>query len=449
MNKIAFCTSNFFVRVVFAFAVLSLSLSASAQNITGTVTNGTNKKPAAGVDVTLISLGQGMTEAGSTKTDAQGKYSLALDNSGGPHLIRATYQGTNYFKMVPPGFSSGDVEVYESAKKVEGITGNVNIIRMQADNNTLQFMELFAIRNTSNPPRTLAGDTTFDFVLPDGAVIDEADAASPNGQPIQTQPVPLKQKGHYGFPFALKPGETRFQVAYHVPYAGQADVAPKLTLPFDHFVVMTPPSMKTEFKNASLFSPMNDQGGANVQVTNSIRAGEDVSFKVSGTGAMPDTQNAQDQGGGQGDMTANQNATVQRVGPGGGLGRPIDNPDVLSGYRWPLLGVLLIILFGVSYLALSRTAAPVAVTAEGTTVSVPQIPVTAKLASSKPVQPQSAPAATAVGSANALLHAMKEELFALEIERQQGQISQEEYEEQKAALDQTLKRALARAGKNA
>lgn len=42
---------------------------------------------------------------------------------------------------------------------------------------------------------------------------------------------------------------------------------------------------------------------------------------------------------------------------------------------------------------------------------------------------------------------MKEELFQLEIERQQGQISAAEYEQQKAALDQTLKRALARAGK--
>lgn len=444
MKRIRFGTSDAVLRVICVSVVLLFAVSAFAQNITGTITNGTNKKPATGVDVTLISLGQGMTEAGSTKTDAQGKYSLALDNSGGPHLIRATYQGTNYFKMVPPGFSTGDVEVYEAAKKVEGITGNVNIIRMQADNNTLQCMELFAIRNTSNPPRTLTGDSTFEFVLPDGAVIDEADAASPNGQPIQTQPVPLKQKGHYGFAFALKPGETRFQVAYHMPYAGQADVAPKLTLPFDHFVVMTPTSMKTEFKNPSLFSSMNEQGGgANVQVTNSVRAGEDVSFKVSGTGAMPDTQNAQDQGGAQGDMTANQNATVQRVGPGGGLGRPIDNPDVLSGYRWPLLGVMLVVLFGVSYLTLSRTSAPAAVTAGRGAMPVPPTPVSTKIASAQAAQPQATP-----DSSNALLQAMKEELFALEIERQQGQISQKEYEEQKTALDQTLKRALARAGKN-
>ncbi len=43
-----------------------------------------------------------------------------------------------------------------------------------------------------------------------------------------------------------------------------------------------------------------------------------------------------------------------------------------------------------------------------------------------------------------LLEAMKEELFQLEIDRQQGKISPEEYAKAKAALDETIKRALAR-----
>ena len=39
---------------------------------------------------------------------------------------------------------------------------------------------------------------------------------------------------------------------------------------------------------------------------------------------------------------------------------------------------------------------------------------------------------------------MKEELFQLEIDRQQGKVSPEEYTKAKAALDETIKRALAR-----
>ena len=55
-----------------SYLVLALASFAAAQNITGTVTNGTTGKPAAGDEVTLLSLSQGMQEIGSTKTDAQG-----------------------------------------------------------------------------------------------------------------------------------------------------------------------------------------------------------------------------------------------------------------------------------------------------------------------------------------------------------------------------------------
>jgi hypothetical protein len=43
-----------------------------------------------------------------------------------------------------------------------------------------------------------------------------------------------------------------------------------------------------------------------------------------------------------------------------------------------------------------------------------------------------------------LLEGLKEELFQLEVERNQGKISQQEYEKAKSALDQTLDRALKR-----
>jgi hypothetical protein len=43
-----------------------------------------------------------------------------------------------------------------------------------------------------------------------------------------------------------------------------------------------------------------------------------------------------------------------------------------------------------------------------------------------------------------LLEALKEELFQLEVERKQGKVSAGEYDKAKAALDQTLERALKR-----
>jgi hypothetical protein len=43
-----------------------------------------------------------------------------------------------------------------------------------------------------------------------------------------------------------------------------------------------------------------------------------------------------------------------------------------------------------------------------------------------------------------LLEGLKEELFQLEVERKQGKITPAEYDKAKAALDQTLERALKR-----
>jgi len=43
-----------------------------------------------------------------------------------------------------------------------------------------------------------------------------------------------------------------------------------------------------------------------------------------------------------------------------------------------------------------------------------------------------------------LLEALKEEIFQLEVDRKLGRVSAEEYEKAKAALDQTLERAIKR-----
>ena len=115
-------------RIAVFAALFALSAVAAAQTLTGTVTNGTTTKPAAHDDVVLIDLMQGMNEAARTKTDAAGRFTLNV-GSQGPHLVRVNHQGVNYFRMAPPGTTSVEVQVYDAAKKVEGITGTVNVTR--------------------------------------------------------------------------------------------------------------------------------------------------------------------------------------------------------------------------------------------------------------------------------------------------------------------------------
>jgi hypothetical protein len=419
------------LRTVLALSLVTFAIAASAQTITGTVTNGTTGKPAAGDEVTLLSLSQGMQEVGSTKTDAQGKFTLkAPADQQTPHMVRVTHGEVNYFPRggpLMPGKTTAEITVYDAAKKVDGLQQMVEVDRIQADGSQLQVIALFAVQNDSKPPQTLMSDRTFEFVLPEGATIDSGLARGPGGQPINNQPSSAGAKNHYAFDFPIKPGETQFQISYHLPYSGNASFSPKPLTEVQHFVVMTAPGIKFTPKNPQRFQAMPDQPG--VMVATDAKAGEDLSFSVSGTGQFqPEGQQAAAAGGAQGggDMGGGGGGRDSR--PGGGLGAPIDSNDPLYEYRAVILGVFaLVLVMGGFYVVGKSNSSRTVATA--TTAG----DVTAPVAYTPPADRSSK-----------LLDAMKDELFHLELDRQQGKITPTEYEKAKAALDETIKRALAR-----
>src|SRR5207302_1906120 len=189
-----------------------LAVCAYASSLTGTVKNGTTNKPVSGDDVVLLKLAQGMEEAGRTKTDSKGNFTLTLDDAGSPHLVRVIHQGVTYHRMAPPGSTSVEVEVFDVAKHLDGISVTADVMRFQAQGNELQGIRLFAVNNNSAPPRTQMNDQNFEFYLPEGATIDTGMAKTAGGQPINADPVPQKEKNRYAMMFPLRPGETQFQV---------------------------------------------------------------------------------------------------------------------------------------------------------------------------------------------------------------------------------------------
>jgi hypothetical protein len=411
-----------------------LLASASAQTLTGTVMNGTTKKPAGGDDVVLLSLGQGMEESGRTQTDAKGNFSVKLDNATSPHLVRVIHQGVTYHRMAPPGTTSVEVQVYDVSKKVEGISVTADVMRFQAQGSELQGIRLFAVNNASDPPRTQMSDQSFEFYLPDGAQVDQSMAMTAGGQPINSAPVPQKQKNRYAFLFPLRPGETQFQVSYHMPYSGEASFDPKTLYGAQHFVVVLPKTMQFSPGPGATFQSMQDprQSDSVVQVASNTTAGQPLAFKISGTGTMSEATDETQGGGGSpvGGAQTSGAATGRDSRPGGGLGPPIDAPDPLEKYRWYILGgFALVLAAGAIYIA-SRSK----------TAAVPDFgPTDAELA-----EPPRAPKSKPADRTALLLDALKEEIFQLEVEHKQGRISQQEYEKAKAALDQTLERAVKR-----
>lgn len=451
-------SSHLFVRypashrrgLIFAIALLALAPAALAATITGTVTNGTINKPSAGDDVVLISLEQRMQEAARTKTDARGHYSLDLpssDGAGGMHLIRVDHQKASYFQPAPPNTSHVDVEVYDVAATVPGITTEADVMRVETDPQGLKVTQSYFIKNDSHPPKTQFSAHSYDIYLPPEAKIEGAAAMGPGGMPVASSPAPAGEKGHYTYLFPLRPGETQFQVSYRLPYSGNMTFAPKTANGADNVVVMLPKSMSFKAAPGTQYQAISDELNAQTFVARNVSAGQPLGFAISGSGALPRDVQAQGSGNQPGAQPGNPQAnsapdSAQDTRPGGGLGAPIDTPDPLDKYKWWILsGIGLLLAIGAAFFLRK----PVAVSGASS------VPVDAGLGATMGlgIPAGAAPPATvaygAVPAANAtVLTALKEELFTLETERLEGKLSEAEYAAQKQALEVVLRRALSR-----
>jgi hypothetical protein len=427
--------------------VAALSGFALADSITGIVTNKTTNKPSGGDDVVLIRLAQGMQEAARTKTDAKGHFTLEIPNGdSGMHLVRVTHDKANYFRPAPPGTQSVEVEVFNAAAKVKGVSSEADVMRIQTDESgkALRIIENFFVKNESNPPLTQFSDRPFEFYLPEGAVVEGSAALAPGGMPVQASPVPLGDANHYAFIFPIRPGETRFQISYRLPYGGSLKFAPRVMMPTDTVAVMMPKSMTFKPGPGAPYAPVTEETTAQTYVARGVQPSQALDFMVSGTGQMPrDTGAAAGAAGGDGSgqaATGGSAAPASDTRPGGGLGTPLDpegNNDPWAKYKWWILGGLgLAMAVGAGIMLKNGPAQAVAASGAGGFAAGPV---------------GMGPVGTGPFNAgpDSLLAAMKEELFALETDRLQGRLSETEYLEQKAALEVVLRRALLRGERGA
>jgi hypothetical protein len=442
------------LTVIFSLTLASIS---NAQTLSGTVTNGTTNKLAVGDEVILINLTTKMEIAANTKVDSAGKFSFKLAGGVGPHLIRVVHQGVTYHQIAPPGVSVVDVKVYDVATKVTGLGMTADVIRFQADNGTLQAVRLFVVNNASAPAVTQMNDHNFEFYLPAGAKVEQVQARAPNGQPISAEAVPQAEKNRYAIAFPLRPGETQFQLEFTVPYSGEMKIDLKPLYPAEHFVVIVPKSMQFTAANPPSFESVKDptQGDNTMEVAQQTKPGQALGFTLKGNGVIAepptDVASGPAQQQNQQDIQAPESSPEQGQGqaqeqgqgrdnrPGGGLGVPIDAPDALQKYRWPILGGFALLLAIGGWVVTKRQPAT------STTATAAKTGAASEYAAA--LRPASIPT-TAVPAPKSLmlLEALKEELFQLEVERKQDKITPEDYEKARAALDLTLDRALKRQG---
>ncbi len=422
-------TARFLPPVAFLLAQPLLA----AGSISGIVTDRTNGNVAAGDTVALISFSQGMQVAAETKADANGHYSFPTSDDG-QHLIRVTHQKATYFQPVPPGAHTVDVDVYDVAASVDGVVTEADVLSMQTlPGGELQVTDDFFVRNGSEPPRTQFSNQAYEFFLPEGAKLQGAAAMAPGGRPVESTPTPLPGTGHYAFVFPVRPGSTRFQVVYTIPYAGKSfGWTQRESLTTENLVVLLPKSMHfmpggTEWQTV----PANPE--AQTFVRKGVAPGIEVSFKLAGEGQLPrDSQSAggntpgTGSSGAAGNTVATQQSMAADTRPGGGLGPPVDTPDPLYKYKGWLLGGLGVLLLGGAGWLLRGKAVP---------VEIPRATPPVALPGAVPVMTE---------ESRALRPALERAMLALEREHALGAVGEHEYTESRSGLQKALHRALAR-----
>ena len=237
---------------------------AAAQNITGTVTNGTTGKLAAGDQVELLSLSAGHAGDRRCEERCAGAFPRfpRLGDPQVPHMVRVTHEDVSYFPEggpLTPGSTTADLTVYDSAKKVDGLSQTVEsvppLLHAAFSSIMRHFMRspmvaaaTYRSQRQGHLRSCAAGERR-------GRVGAGARSRRPADRDcdepgFRERPIPLD--------LSAAPGETQFQIAFHMPYSGEASDAPKPLRDVQHFVVMTPKSMSFEAKNTQSFQQMQD-----------------------------------------------------------------------------------------------------------------------------------------------------------------------------------------------
>lgn len=208
-----------------------LSLATAFAAVDGTVNNRTTGKPQPGAMVLLFKLGQAGPEMlASAKSDAQGRFSIPRTAEGGPHLIEVAYGGVTYNSMLPPGTPTTNlqVDVFDSSRKPGKARVTQHMVVLEPAGQQLNVSETFFFANDGNLTWHDPANGTLRFLTPAAAKDLKVMALAPQGMPVERAAEPAGPPGVYKLNFAIKPGETRFDATYWVPFTVPGSFSGKL-----------------------------------------------------------------------------------------------------------------------------------------------------------------------------------------------------------------------------
>lgn len=447
-----------------------LAVPSVAGTITGTVRNGTTNEPASGVQITLIRLQGVMQEAANTKTDAQGRYSLSDPTLGqAPMLLRATYKGVTYFQPATPGKTTADMQVYEHTEKPSAFAVADRAIILQPTSSGLTVGEIYDIQNNTQPPQAYYRENgSFEFSVPKGAQVGDVSASDSSQMPVRQATID-KGKNLEAIDFPFRPGESGVRISYTLPYSNDhANL--QFTSPYaaQRVAIFAPPTVKV---TGDGFSPAGQNQGFDAYIRDSVAANTPVTLSVSGTGTVTESDSG---AGGDQSGDASANSRLDQAGQGGqgdssGQSASITTlPARLDSLQWVLvagfaaifiLGFIFLwkrpqFLTGASGVHVQSGAVDGPVGADARSVASNGAPKTGLAPGTRdvdamgggqhtPAQTPSAVQSTAVEEAQRHvaggLDELKDKLFRLELRKQAGTISEDDYGRERQRIEELLR----------
>jgi hypothetical protein len=249
-----------------------------------------------------------------------------------------------------------------------------------------------------------------------------------------------KKNNRYSIAYAFRPGESSVRLSYELPYGdNSASVKIPTVYPGGRLLVAAPPTVQVSGEG---LQAGGQEQGMNLYGRQDVPAGTLVTVNVSGTAPPPGSDQGQQGRDAQQSGGESSGVNIQAV------------PGRLDTLKWPLMGVFAVV-FGVFAYLLARK--PVVV-ASGSDAAAEEVPAPKKPkkpvpqatpASASTAVPSSVPAATPSNGPSSLaevdaaigtsLDALKERLFRLELRRQAGTISEEEYSRERTQAEKVLR----------
>jgi hypothetical protein len=291
---------------------------------------------------------------------------------------------------------------------MEGLAMDARVFHIQASAGSLEVSDLYVLNNQSQPPRSRIGNQTFAVTIPDGAEIGEASITGPSGMPLTVAAVPSGVKNRYAYDFPIRPGQSRFEVFYKMPYSGTHEFSFTPESHLNELGVLLPKSMKFIGISGG-FAPDVDEAGLAVFFAKDVPANQEIKFSVSGEGVI--------QPGGQ--PAPESSAPSAPVSSGG-----------VSSTVWLITGAIVLLIAGGAFILWRKTAARSAAADSRPAKSAQK--ARAKVQAQPVTRPEQ----------GEMLDVLKDELFQLERDRLEGKISLEEYEKTKAGLDTLMRRQM-------